>query len=241
MRTDGSACQASVIAIDGPAAVGKSTVGRRLAVRLGYLFLDTGAIYRALTLVALLEDIPVDDGPALASRACSLDLEIVPAPPESGRLYTVYVEGVDRTAEIRSREVDAAVSRVSEQAEVREAVLPIQRRLGCSRSVVVGRDIGTVVLPDADCKLYLDASPEVRASRRLADLLAAGRAVDLDTVLAEIQARDAIDSSREVAPLRRADDAITVLTDHLSEDEVLDLALDVCCRGHARPGDVVGR
>lgn len=231
---------ASVIAIDGPAAVGKSTVGKRLAARLGYLFLDTGAIYRALTLLAHREGVSVDDGVALARLANRMDLDIVPAPPGSDRLYSVYLSGEDQTAEVRSPAVDADVSAVSEKREVRDAVLPIQRRLGRERVVMVGRDIGTVVLPHADRKIYLDASAEVRAERRLADMRRAGRAVDAATVLSEIRRRDALDSSRAVAPLRRADDAIAVVTDCLTEDEVVDLLVDVCCRGVGRPGEVLG-
>ena len=231
---------ASVIAIDGPAAVGKSTVGRRLATRLDYLFLDTGAIYRSLTLLALQEGVLVDDGVSLACLAERMDLEIVPALPASGQMYTILLSGEDRTSDVRSRDVDAAVSLVSEQREVREALLPTQRRLGRERVVMVGRDVGTVVLPNADCKIYLDASLEARARRRLVDLCASGRDVDFETVLAEISRRDAIDSSRTVAPLRRADDAIAVVTDCLTEDEVLDLLVEVCCAGRGRPGDILG-
>jgi cytidylate kinase len=230
-----------VIAIDGPAAVGKSTAGRRLAGLLGYLFLDTGAIYRALTLLALREGAGVADGRALAALATSMALEIVPAPADSGRLYTVYLEGADQTREIRGREVDATVSAVSEHREVRDALLPIQRRLGRARAVVVGRDIGTVVLPDADRKVYLDASLRVRARRGLADLRGTGGPADLDTMLAEIRRRDDLDSSRSVAPLRRADDAITIVTDHLTEDDVVDLLFRVCCAGLGCPGDTLGR
>lgn len=231
---------ASVIAIDGPAAVGKSTVGRRLALRLGYLFLDTGAIYRALTLLAHREGVSVEDGAALAGLAERMDLDIVAAPPESGRLYSVYLSGEDQTVEVRSRAVDADVSAVSEKREVRDAVLPIQRRLGRERVLMVGRDIGTVVLPHADRKIYLDASLEVRAQRRLADMRRAGRDVDLSIVLDEIRRRDTLDSSRAIAPLRRADDAIAVVTDHLAEDEVVDLLVEICCCGLGKPGDTLG-
>jgi cytidylate kinase len=158
-----------------------------------------------------------------------MDLEMSPTPPGDRRLYTVTLEGRDETSTIRASEVDAAVSAVSEHRQVRDAVLPVQRRLGRARAVVVGRDIGTVVLPDADRKIYLDASEEVRACRRLPERRRSGRSVDYPTVLAEIRRRDALDSSRAVAPLRAAADAITVLTDHLTEDEVVELLVEICC------------
>jgi cytidylate kinase len=204
-----------VIALDGPAAAGKSTVGRRLAARLGHLYLDTGAIYRAVTLAALERGVPVEDAAALTTLARGLDLVVEPAPdPDDPTGYIVRIDGRDVTRRLRGGDVDANVSAVSRHASVRAVLLEMQRAVAAHQGVVmVGRDIGTVVLPDADLKLYLDASAQERARRRYREGLARGEAQRWQDVLAATQARDDRDSGRDVAPLRPAADAVIVSTD----------------------------
>ena len=159
------------VAIDGPSGAGKSTVGRALARRIGARFVDTGLMYRALTLAALEQGIDLEDGPVLAGLADTCRIEVERAGPDSGDQEAVLLDGRDVTAELRSPEVDRAVSAVSRHAEVRQAMLPVQRAAAFRGDVVmVGRDIGTVVLPDATLKVYLTASAEVRAARRAAEM-----------------------------------------------------------------------
>jgi len=211
--------------LDGPAASGKTTVGERLARRLDYLFFDTGVMYRAVTLMALRGGIPIEDEAAVTGLAQVLAIDVWPALPQTandGRLYTVLVDGQDVTHDIRSPEVDANVSPVSAYPGVRAALTGQQRRIGTrGRVVMVGRDIGTVVLPDADLKIYLDASPQERASRRLLDCQARGEETLLEEVLAAVLRRDEIDSGRKYAPLRAAEDAVVVDSTDLGVDEVL--------------------
>jgi cytidylate kinase len=210
------------VAIDGPVASGKSVIGERLAGCLSALFVDTGAMYRACTWRALEEGISPRDEAALGALAAAIDFALEPPTVADGRQYTVLVDGADVTWAIRSPEVERAVSEVSKVAAVREAMVARQRRLAAGRPVVmVGRDIGTVVLPDAPLKVYLTASPEVRAARRLAELRARGQDAPLFELLADIRRRDAIDSGRENSPLRAAPDAIVVQTDDLSVDQVV--------------------
>jgi len=212
----------STIAIDGPAASGKSTIGGLLAERLGYLYLDTGAMYRAVTWAALQKGVDVSDEMAISALASTLNIEIARPEEHDGRQYTVFVDGEDVTWQIRDPEVDRHVSAVSAYAGVREALTEQQRRIAEQGSVVmVGRDIGTVVIPDADLKIYLDASPEVRARRRYLEILERGEQVDYESILQDMRLRDRIDSQRQVAPLRAADDAVRVDTDNLSIAEVL--------------------
>jgi cytidylate kinase len=214
----------STIAIDGPAASGKSTVGGLLAQRLGYLYLDTGAMYRAVTWEALQRGVEIEDEAAVGRLARILRIDILKPGRNDGRQYTVLADGEDVTWEIRRPEVDTHVSPVSAYAEVRRALTEQQRRIGERGQVVmVGRDIGTVVLPDADLKIYLDASPEVRARRRYLELLERGEEADYEKILKAMRRRDNIDSQREVAPLKVAEDAIRVDTDNLGVDEVLEL------------------
>ena len=230
--------RALVIAIDGPAGVGKTELSVLLANALGYLYLDTGAIYRAVTLAALEHRIPLDNASALGRLAEDLGLQVLPAPTSaqsagSGELdrctvarpYTVLIGGLDVTARLFTAEIDASVSRVAAQPRVREAVLPIQRRFARTKAVVAGRDIGTVVLPNADLKIYLDASAEVRARRRSAQLTARSQVADYAVVLAEIRRRDRADSEREVAPLRVASDAVVINTDELTIEAELALLI----------------
>jgi cytidylate kinase len=213
----------STIAIDGPAASGKSTVGGVLAQSLGYLFFDTGAMYRAVTWEVLQRGVDVGDEEAVSRLARRLKIDIAKPEHDDGRQYTVLADGEDVTWEIRRPEVDRHVSAVSAYAEVRRALTEQQRRIGERGQVVmVGRDIGTVVLPHADLKIYLDASAEVRARRRYLELLERGEEADFEEILADMRRRDQIDSNREVAPLKVAEDAVRVNTDNLGVEEVLD-------------------
>ncbi len=201
------------IAIDGPAASGKSTVGQLVAARLHFLYFDTGAMYRALTFLALEAGRPVGDGEALGALAEATPIEIVPPTAEQrdGRQYTVCVQGQDITWAIRHHLVDAHVSEVAAHALVRRALGRQQRRIGLRGKVVmVGRDIGTVVLPEAPVKIYLDASVEERARRRFDEAQRRGEGLPFDTLLAAMQERDRYDSSRPHAPLRAAPDALRI-------------------------------
>ena len=212
------------ITIDGPAASGKSTLGARLAQALGYLYFDTGVMYRAVTWAALQRQIEIGDEDAISRLAKALSIDIQPPSQADGRACDVLADGQDVTWEIRCPEVDANVSPVSAYAGVRAALTAQQRRFGLRGKVVmVGRDIGTVVLPEADLKLYLVASAQERARRRYAELINRGEAADYDQILAVIQRRDQIDSTRQVAPLRAAQDAIVIDSDALDADQVLQL------------------
>ena len=216
----------STIAVDGPAASGKSTIGGLLAERLGYLYFDTGVMYRAVTWVAIEQGIPVDDEPAVNNLAEQLQIDVIRPTMDDGRQYTILADGQDVTWEIRRPEVDMGVSPVSAYAGVRAALTAQQRRIAQKGKIVmVGRDIGTVVLPDADLKIYLDATLQERADRRYRETLARGEAADFDEVLASVQRRDEIDSGRALAPLRAARDAIIIDTTAMGIQEVLDRVL----------------
>ena len=200
-----------VIAIDGPAGSGKSTVARRLADRLGLDYLDTGAMYRAVTFAALRRGIdPADTGP-VAGLARVVDLDVT--------TDHVRVDGVDATIEIRGPEVSRAVSLVAANPEVRAELVRRQREWAYERAggVLEGRDIGTVVFPDAVLKVYLDARPEVRAERRAAEV----SDLDYETVAADMARRDALDQGRQADPLRLADDAIMLDTSDMTIDEIV--------------------
>jgi len=221
----------SIIAIDGPAASGKSTIGKRLADCLGYLFFDTGVMYRAVTWIALQRGVDVNDETAVTRLAEETPIEVAPASKSDGRACDVIVEGLDITWETRRPEVDANVSVVSAYAGVRRALSAQQRRIGQrGRVVMVGRDIGTVVLPEADLKIYLDASAEERARRRFDEIVARGEDADYNEILEKVRARDRIDSTRAVAPLRPAEDAVLLDTDQLNADEVFE-RVKVLCHG----------
>ncbi len=218
----------SIIAIDGPAASGKSTLGQKLARALGYTYFDTGVMYRAVALIALRRGIPVEDEEAITALARSIRIEVTPPTVQDGRQCSVFVDGEDVTWEIRRPEVDRAVSPVSAYAGVREALAGQQRRIGLKgRIVMVGRDIGTVVLPEADLKIYLDASLEERARRRWRELLAMGKEISYQEVLEIMRDRDRIDSSRQLAPLRPAEDAIVIDTTFLGIEEVFQKVMDI--------------
>ncbi|MCW5876124.1 MAG: (d)CMP kinase [Anaerolineales bacterium] len=226
------------IAIDGPAASGKSTLAEALAEKLGYLYFDTGAMYRAVTLAALRRGTSLSDHAALAKLAREAEIDLRPASRNDGRLSDVFLEGEDVTWDIRTKEVDVNVSDVSAVPEVRAALTEQQRRIGLRGGVVMaGRDIGTVVLPGADLKIYLDASPEERARRRHSELVAQGKNPEYEKVLAALVERDKIDSSRAVAPLKPADDAIILKTDGMEREEVLEHTLGLVAE---RGGPVAG-
>jgi cytidylate kinase len=223
----------SIIAIDGPAASGKSTIGKRLADELSYLFFDTGLMYRAVTWLALQRGLDLADEAAVTALAESVPIEVQPASQPDGRSCDVIVEGVDITWETRRPEVDANVSAISAYPGVRRALSAQQRRIGQRGNVVmVGRDIGTVVLPNADLKIYLDATAEERAHRRYDEIIARGEIADYDLILAKVIERDRIDSTRDVAPLKVAEDAIVVDSDKLSAEEVFQQILVLCKTTH---------
>jgi len=213
----------STIAIDGPAASGKSTLGKCLADALGYLFFDTGVMYRAVTWAALDRHIAIEDEPGVTILAEQILIDIRPPSKSDGRNCDILVDGQDITWKIRSPEVDAAVSPVSAYVGVRRALTAQQRRIGLRGQVVmVGRDIGTVVMPDAQLKVYLDASAEERARRRYQETLQRGQAANYEAILNAMRRRDQIDSTRAVAPLRPADDAVIIGSDCLDAQQVLE-------------------
>lgn len=214
-----------IVAIDGPSAAGKSSVGHRLAQRLGYRFLDTGAMYRALTWLALERGIDPEDEVALAELAKRAKMEVGP-PPRGADESSVRVDGRDVTRLLRSAAVEQAVSLVSRVPAVRQALVERQQRIASDGTIVVtGRDIGTVVLPEAELKVYLDASLEERARRRHRELAAMGRQSTLAEVMADMRRRDSIDRGRETSPLRPAGDAVVIKTDGLSLERVVERIL----------------
>ena len=219
----------NIIAIDGPAASGKSTLGLRLAHALGYLFFDTGVMYRAVTWLALNRGMNINEENAVATLAEKIPIDVAPASTSDGRACDVLVEGKDITWETRAREVEAHVSVVAAYPGVRRALSAQQRRIGLrGKIVMVGRDIGTVVLPEADLKIYLDATAQQRATRRYHEILLRGGAAEYEEILAKVIERDRIDSTRDVAPLRAAEDAVTIDSDSMDADEVFEKVLALC-------------
>ncbi len=218
----------SIIAIDGPAASGKSTIGALVAEKLGYLYFDTGVMYRAVTSVALAEGVLIPDERAVTELAERVQIDFLPPDVQDGRQFTIHANSRDITWAIRERQVDANVSPVSAYPGVRRAMTAQQRRIGLrGRVVMVGRDIGTVVLPEADLKIYLDATEEERARRRFLERIERGEKVEFADVLQQIRRRDAIDSSRSVAPLKKADDALYLDSTGLSIPQVLERVMDL--------------
>jgi CMP/dCMP kinase len=212
----------STIAIDGTAASGKSTVGALLARQLGYLYFDTGVMYRAVTWAALNRHIEPADLEQVSELAEELQIEVKPDGPDDGRQYTVLVNGQDVTWSIRSPEVEAHVSRVAAYPRVRAALTAQQRRIAAPGSIVmVGRDIGTVVLPEADLKVFMRASARERARRRYSQALAEGKSPDFERILAAIIRRDQEDQNNPVSPMVPAPDAIIIKTDRRSIEDVL--------------------
>jgi cytidylate kinase len=220
----------NIIAIDGPAASGKSTLGRRLADSLGYLFFDTGVMYRAVTWGALQRGLEITDEGAVTHLAETAQIDVRPPSQEDGRACDVLLDGLDITWETRRPDVEANVSPVSAYRDVRKALASQQRRIGLrGRVVMVGRDIGTIVLPEADLKIYLDASAEERAQRRFKEILQRGGQADYEKVLAGVRNRDQIDSTRAFSPLRAAEDAVILDSDKMNADQVF-LKVQALCR-----------
>lgn len=214
-----------VIAIDGPAGVGKSTTSRALASRLGYTLVDTGALYRGVALAARDRGIAWEDEAAVVGICSEIDLGFASQDDGTPRLL---LDGRDRADEIRTPEVSSGASQVSAYPGVRRALLQIQRDLGREGGVVLeGRDIGTVVFPDAEVKLFLTASAEERARRRVKDLQERGIEADHDELLAQIRARDQADSTRAIAPLRPAEDAVILDSTSLDLEAVVQHVMEL--------------
>jgi cytidylate kinase len=212
----------TIIAIDGPAASGKSTVGEKLAAELGYLFFDTGLMYRAITWAALERLHSVEDEASVSALANAVTIDVLPPSKQDDRQCDVLLDGQDVTWEIRRSRVEANVSQVAAYPEVRRAMTTQQRRIAQRGKVVmVGRDIGTVVCPDAGLKIFLVASVEVRARRRMDEILQRGDTASYDSILHSMRRRDKIDSTRALAPLKAAEDAVIIDTNDLTIDQVL--------------------
>jgi cytidylate kinase len=214
-----------VIAIDGPSGAGKSTVAHLLAERLGYLQIDTGAMYRAVAFLIHQAGIDTDDAAAVEKFCQNIDIRL----DRSEGFQKVFANGQDVTGQIRTPEMSLMTSRISTLRPVREAMMQAQRRMGAKGGVVLeGRDIGTVVFPDADAKFFLSASAEERGKRRYMELIAKGEQVTLETTIQDVVKRDHQDSQRDLAPLRMADDAIAVDSSGKTIEQVLDLMLAQC-------------
>lgn len=212
------------IAIDGPAAAGKSTVARLVAARLSYVYIDTGAMYRALTLKVLTTGMNPEDGPGIKRLLKETQIELIPG----GEGQHVHLDGVDVSRDIRKAEVSQNVSIVAKHQEVREEMVNRQRSLARGGGVVMdGRDIGTHVIPDAEVKIFLSASVETRARRRHEENIRKGFDSDLDQMKQDIIERDRLDSERETAPLIKADDAVEVNSTQLTIEQVVDQVMDI--------------
>lgn len=226
------ALRPAIIAIDGPAAAGKSTIGYQLAEQIHYLYFDTGIMYRAVTYMALAQGCDLHDADAVGTLAQTIQIDITPVSPElaHNNFVNVYVDQQDVTAHLRTGEVDRSVSLVSAYPAVRDALSAQQRRIAhhygsgsAERAgiVMVGRDIGTVVLPDAPLKIYMDATIAERARRRYCELRSKGKQVSVSQILDELKQRDKLDSERSHSPLRPAEDAVIIDTSDLSTEEVI--------------------
>ncbi len=214
--------QARQIAIDGPAGAGKSTVARRLADKLGYLYIDTGAMYRASTWLALQNNIELTDGDAIAALASASKIQLKPADASSDGKIRVFVNDQEITREIRTNRMSDLVATVAALGQVRTILVDKQRELAREGECVIdGRDIGTVVVPDAGLKIFMTASAEERARRRQIELAAQGENPDFADLLKAINERDYLDMNRAVSPLTKAVDAVEIITDDMSIDEVV--------------------
>jgi len=220
-----------IIAIDGPAGAGKSTVARIIAQKLGFLYIDTGAMYRALTLKALERKINVNDIAALIEMARSTNIDLTNNPDSS---LKILLDGRDVSSPIRQPRITRLVSDIAKIKGVREIMLGLQRKFGKLRdSVLDGRDIGTVVFPDADKKFYIDAEFSVRVRRRYKELKELNQDVTLKDIEKDLRNRDNIDSTREFAPLKKADDAIYIDTTNMAIEEVVQTILEhIGSQGH---------
>ncbi len=214
----------SAIALDGPAGAGKSTVAKQVAKRLGFIYIDTGAMYRAMALYMLREGVPLDDESAVGEAADRAEITI----RHEGGEQVVILNGENVNGRIRTEEVSRTASSVSAVGRVRERLVILQRKLAEDGDVVMdGRDIGTVVLPDAVCKIFLTADAGVRAHRRCLELQARGETADEDVIRRDIEARDERDRTREISPLRKAEDAVLLDTSDMSIEEVCDRILAI--------------
>jgi CMP/dCMP kinase len=214
-----------IIAIDGPAGAGKSTVAKILAKRLGFLYIDTGSMYRALTLKVLENNLPVNDESGISELASKMSLDLVNNPDGS---LSVILDGRDVSSAIRAPRITQLVSDVAKIKEVRQVLVKLQRELGLRGDCVLdGRDIGTVVFPQAEKKFFIDASAEVRVGRRFRELKGLGQNVAENDVAFDLANRDKIDSTREASPLRKAEDAIYIDTTNLSIEQVVERMLEL--------------
>ena len=218
----------NVITIDGPVASGKSSVGLKIAKELGYLFLDTGIMYRAVAWAAINQNVNIDDVKEVSTLAQQIVIEIKPPTKSDGRINDVFVDKVDVTWKIREPEVNENVSQVSRYQFVRKVLTEQQQEFGRrGKIVMVGRDIGTIVMPNAALKIFLEASVKERALRRYNEELKRGKQSNLEDVIKNVEMRDKIDSGREIAPLTPAEDAVIINTDGKDISRVVDEILNI--------------